>query len=315
MAIKENVTMKYAKCWLLVMVCVWMGSATFFHGPVQAEDWRQKYPEITLGVITSENEADRLTRYQPVRAYLERVLGVQINWRTATDYAGIIEGVKAKKIELARFGPASYAQCWIVTQGAVEPLVGDVDEHGTFGYHAVVLVKTDSPYQSIDDLKGKKFAFADPNSTSGHQAPRYFLREQGYDVDTFFGETAFSGSHENSVMALLNGTFDAVATWWNTEEYSNPRRMEMKGMIPPGQWRIIWKSPKLPSSPWAMPTFLPEQMRKDITEALFQMPKDDPAAWEALTMGKMKELRRVTHADYEPIVRMIQYNLEKRRLN
>jgi phosphonate transport system substrate-binding protein len=283
------------------------------HSTARAEDWRKQYPEITLGVVTGENEADRTVRYQPVRAYLEQALGVTVKWRAATDYAGIIEGVKAKKIQLAHFGPAAYAQCWIVTNGAVQPLVSEVDEHGTFGYYSVILVKADSPYQRLEDLKGKKFAFADPNSTSGHQAPRYFLTEQGYNVDTFFGETVFSGSHENSVMGLLNGTFDAVATWWGNEEFSNPRRMEAKGMIPPGQWRLIWKSPLMPSSPWAMPTSLPEEMRRDITEALFNMPQAGPEAWQALTMGQMKGFRRVTHADYEPIVRMIQYNLKHRR--
>ncbi|HEY7494553.1 MAG TPA: phosphonate ABC transporter substrate-binding protein [Candidatus Tectomicrobia bacterium] len=292
-----------------------LGVGLWSQSPATAADWRKRYPAITPGVITAENEVDRMTRYQPVRDYLQRILGVEIKWRTATDYAGIIEGVKAQKIELARFGPASYAQCWIVTKGAVEPLVGEVDEHNTFGYHAVILVKADSPYQRLDDLKGKKFAFADPNSTSGHQAPRYFLAEQGYDVNTFFGQTAFSGSHENRVMALLNGTFDAVATWWNSDAYSNPKRMEMKGMIPPGQWRIIWQSPRLPSRPWAMSTALPEQMRTDITAALLRMPQDGPEAWEALSMGQMKGFRRVTHADYEPIVRMIQHNLEKRRTN
>jgi phosphonate transport system substrate-binding protein len=289
-------------------------SVTFL--PLQfgyAEDWRKQYPKVTLGVITAENEADRLARYKPVRAYLERTLGVEIAWRTATDYAGIIEGVKAKKIEIARFGPASYAQCWIVTKGEVEPLVGDIDEQNTFGYHAVVIVKTDSPYHSLDDLKGKKLAFADPNSTSGYQAPRYFLTEAGYDVDSFFGERTFSGSHENSVIGLLNGTFDAAATWWNSDEYSNPQRMEKKGMIAPGQWRVIWKSPKLPSSPWAMPTYLPAQMRQDVTEALFNMPQADPEAWEALSAGKVKSFRRVTHADYEAIVRMIEFNLRQRK--
>lgn len=305
--------MRVFKRWLVITISMTVIVGPFFRDQARADDWRKQYPEITLGVITSENEADRLARYKPVRAYLEATLGVKIRWRTATDYAGIIEGVKAKKIELARFGPASYAKCWIVTKGGVEPLVGDVDQHNAFGYHSVIIVKTDSPYQSIDDLKGKKFAFADPNSTSGHQAPRYFLMEQGYDVDTFFGATAFSGSHENSVMALLNGSFDAVATWWRNDEYSNPKRMEMKGMIEPGKWRIIWKSPKLPSSPWAVPTYLPEGMRRDISDALFNMPTADPEAWQALTMGKMKAYRRVSHEDYEPIVRMIQYNLKQRR--
>jgi phosphonate transport system substrate-binding protein len=63
--------------------------------------------------------------------------------------------------------------------------------------------------------------------------PRYFLTEAGYDPDEFFGSTAFSGSHENSVIALLNDTFDVAATWWRSEERSNPQRMESKGMIEP----------------------------------------------------------------------------------
>ncbi len=276
-------------------------------------DWRDKYKTLTLGVITSENEADRVTRYQSVISYFEKTLGTEIKWRTATDYAGIIEGVKAGKIEIARFGPASYAKAYMVTKGQVDPLVGEIDNYGAFGYFAVAIVKKDSPYQSIEDLKGKRFAFADPNSTSGHQAPRYFLGEAGIDADKHFGATAFSGSHENSVMALVNGTFDGVATWWRNDERSNMTRMEEKGMIQPGQWRIVWKSPRLPSSPWAMSTKLPEEMRKDVQKMLLDMPTADPVAWKALTDGKAQKLRAVSHADYEPIVRMIESNLKKRR--
>lgn len=66
-----------------------------FGSLARAEQWQVKYPKITLGAITSENEADRVQRYKPVRKYLEKELGIKILWRTATDYAGIIEGVKA----------------------------------------------------------------------------------------------------------------------------------------------------------------------------------------------------------------------------
>ena len=278
-----------------------------------ADDWRKQYPTLNLGVITSENEADRVARYKPVRAYFEKALGVAIEWRTATDYAGIIEGVKAGKIEIARFGPAAYAQASIVTGGKVEPLVADLDKNGDFGYHSVVIVKQDSPYQTLEDLKGKRFGFADPNSTSGHQAPKYFMREAGVDAEKYFSETAFSGSHENSVIALLNGTFDAVATWYNHDKRSNMLRMEEKGMIQPGQWRIVWKTPLLPSSPWAMSTRLPAQMRTDVKQALIAMKDADPEAWKALTDGKSSGYREVSHADYEAIVRMIQDNLRARK--
>ncbi len=278
-----------------------------------AADWRAKYPELTLGVITSENESDRLQRYKPVRAYLEKALNVKIKWRAATDYAGIIEGVKAGKIEVARFGPASYAKAWLVTKGEVVPLVGELDNNGNFGYFAVMVVRKDSLYKTIDDLKGKKLAFADPNSTSGHQAPRYFLTEAGYDPDKHFGSTAFSGSHENSVVALMNGTFDAAATWYRSEERSNMTRMEGKKMIKLDQWRIVWKSPRLPSSPWAMSTKMPVEMREDVKKALLNMKTDDPAAWKALTDGKASAYREVTHKEYEAIVRMIKENLRKRK--
>jgi len=293
---------------------IWVFAVVLFYQTAAcAAEWQKQYSEISLGVITSENEADRVERYKPVRGYLEKVLGVTIKWRSATDYAGVIEAMKAKKIELARFGPASYSKAWIVMKGQVEPLVGELDKNGDFGYHSVVIVRKESPYKTVEDLKGKKLAFADPNSTSGHQAPRYFLTEAGYDPDNFFGSTAFSGSHENSVMALLNGTFDAAATWWNNESRSNMLRMEEKGMIKPGQWRIIWKSPLLPSSPWAIPTSLPEEMRKDIRSALYNMPKNGPEAWQALTDGKASGLKLVTHKDYESIVRMIQANLIARK--
>lgn len=279
-------------------------------------DWAQQYPEVTLGVITSENESDKVIRYKPVEQYFEKRFGIKINWRTATDYAGIIEGVKAGKIQLAYFGPASYAKCYIVTNGKVTPLAGALDEEGKLGYYSVIVVKKDSPYQSVNDLKGVKFAFADPNSTSGHQAPRFFLAEEGIKADEFFGSCTFSGSHENSVIGLLNGTYDAVATHYKSEESSNMSRMESKGMIPPGQWCVIWKSPFLPSSPWAMPTDLPESMRKDFQAAIIEMPTADPAAWDSWRAGgKDTGFVAVTHADYEPIVRMIQANLQDRRGN
>ncbi len=279
-----------------------------------AEKWQDKYPELTLGVITSENEKDRLIRYDLVQKYLEKTLGVEIKWRTATDYAGVIEGVKAGKIQVARFGPASYAKCHIVTNGKVAPMAGELDKNGNLGYHAIIVVKADSPFKKLEDLKGVKFAFADPNSTSGHQAPRYFLKEAGINADEFFGSTTFSGSHENSIMGLVAGTFDAAATWWRSDESNNPTRMEIKGMIEPGQWRIIWKSPRLPSSPWAMSTDLPEEMRKDVQKALLELPTKDPKAWEVYTKGqKISGLGKVTHEDYEPVVRMIKANLKDRK--
>lgn len=269
-----------------------MGAALVGVPHVWANDWRATFPTLNFGVVSSENEADRITRYKPFVAYMEKTLRVALKMHQATDYAGTIEALKARKLEFARFGPAAYAQAWLVTAGKVEPLVVEMDSEGLTGYHAVIAVKTDTPYQSLDDLKGKTLAYADPNSTSGHIAPAYFLRESGVEPEAFFGRTGFSGSHENSILAMLNGTYDAAATWWTNEERNNVARMEGKHMIPKGQVRFIWKSPKLPASPWAVHTDLPAPLRAEIKAALVALPTTNSQAWKDLTDGRAKACKR-----------------------
>jgi phosphonate transport system substrate-binding protein len=282
-------------------------------GGAAADDWRRKIPTLNFGVISSENESDRIARHTRLVAYFERTLRVGMRMHHATDYAGTIEALKARKLEFARFGPAAYAKAWLVTAGKVEPIAVESDKDGDVSYHSVVAVRTESPYQKLEDLKGKSLAWADPNSTSGYVAPRYFLRESGVEADRFFGRTGFSGSHENSVIALLNGTFDAIVTWWTNDERSNVSRMEGKGMIPAGKVRYIWKSPSLPNSPWTMRTDLPAGLKGDLKAALLGLPTGDPQAWKDLTDGKFKGLVAITHKEYEPIVRMVEASQKERR--
>jgi phosphonate transport system substrate-binding protein len=278
-----------------------------------AATWRTHFPTLAFGVISAENEADRTMRHQPFLAYLEKRLDAKIRMHHATEYAGTIEALKARKIEFARFGPASYAQAWLVTGGKVEPIAVSTDIEGYAGYHSVVVVKAEGPYRSLDDLKGKTLAFADPNSTSGYVAPSFFLREQGVDLAKHFGRTGFAGSHENGIIAVVNGTYDASVTWWTNEQRSNFLRMEEKGMVPKGSVRVVWKSPALPESPWAIHTDLPPDLKADVRSALMAFPIAEPAGWRALTDGKSKGLVEVRHADYEPVVRMIQANQRERR--
>lgn len=302
------------KHWKLLMTVVLLAGCLLAFGPTPAAagQWNKDYPELTMGVITEENAEDRAKRWTPFRDYLARELDVPVEWREATDYAGVIEALRAKKIQLAWFGPASFARAWIVTDGQAVPLAAEIDKDGGFGYFGVIIVKKDSPFQSVNDLKGKRFGFADPNSTSGYQAPRFFLSEEGYDPEKFFGSTTFSGSHENSVKMLYDGQFDAVATWWTNEKKSNMSRMEEKGMIEPGQYRIIWKSPRLPSDPFTVPAWLPEEMIKDIRTALLAMPSKDPEAFKAL-MGGSQGFTEVSLDDYQPVIRFVKANMEQRK--
>jgi phosphonate transport system substrate-binding protein len=100
---------------------------------------------------------------------------------------------------------------------------------------------------------------------------------------------------------------------WTNEERNNVARMEGKGMIPKGQTRVIWKSPQLPGSPWAIHVDLPAPLKVDVRAALLALPTADTQAWWDLTDGKNKGVQEVTQADYEPIIRMIKENQRARR--
>ncbi len=84
-------------------------------------------------------------------------------------------------------------------------------------------------------------------------------------------------------------------------------------MIPKGAVRVVWKSPALPESPWAIHTDLPAELKTEVRAALMAFPAAEPAGWKALTDGKSKGLVEMRHADYEPVVRMIQANQKERR--
>jgi phosphonate transport system substrate-binding protein len=176
-------------------------------------DWRDKYKLIKIGAVTVENQTATITRFKPFVDYLEKKLGIKAEIFTASDYAGIVQALSAGQIHLGRLGGAAYAAGYIDSKGGIEPLVMNVEPDGGRGYHSVLIVRSDSPYKSIEDLKGKSLAWADPNSTSGYLVPNAALRDAGVDPQKHFSRTVFSGGHEQSVLGVLKGNFDSAFTW------------------------------------------------------------------------------------------------------
>ncbi|BAQ45782.1 MULTISPECIES: phosphonate ABC transporter substrate-binding protein [Methylobacterium] len=288
-------------------------------GPAFAQDWKAKYPELTLGVIPAENASGTVDRYTPLTAYLSKELGVPVKLRVANDYAAVIEGQRAGNIQIAFYGPASFARA-VMTGVKTEPVVNQKHETGASGYYSVIYVKADSPYQKIEDLKGKSLAFVDPNSTSGNQAPRYFLQKAGHDPEKLFGKTFFAGSHENAVLALIQGTADAAANLWNSETDTTITRMAAKGMKKPdgtplkqADVRVIFKSEFLPEGPFAVLASLPDDLKQSIRQAFLALPTKDKATFDKLSDGKDLGLNAVTLKDYQPIIDMLRHNDEQRK--
>lgn len=268
-----------------------------------AQEWKAKYPEIVLGKIPDENASGTTDRYAAFTDFLSKKLGVKVTLRIAQDYAAVIEGQRAGQIHIGYYGPASYARATMV--GAkIEPVAIEVNEDGTKGYYSVFYVKKDSPYQKIEDLKGKNLGLVDPNSTSGNNVPRFSLDKMGIEPETFFSKVVYTGSHENAVIALGQGTVDVAANWWNDENESMLKRMERKGMAKYDDYRIIFKSEQIVNSPIAILSDLPADLKAQLAAAILAFPVEEPKAFEKMTDGKQKPWQPVTHDAYKPIVEL-----------
>lgn len=277
-------------------------------------DWREKYKTIRIGSVTVETQGATITRFKPFADYIEKVLGVKVEVFTASDYAGIVQALSAGQIHLARLGGAAYAAGYIDSDGGIEPLVINVEPNGGKGYHSVLIVKSDSPFKSLDDLKGHTLAWADPNSTSGYLIPNASLREAKVDPQKHFSRTVFSGGHEQSVLGVLKGNFDSAFTWTSPGHQSGQFRIMMdRGMLNLDDIRIVWESPLIPNPLWAVQSNIPADMKKDLLDMFLNLAKNDMEMAEAAAQGKTSGFEAVGHEAYKTLVTVAQEQRQQRR--
>jgi len=269
----------------------------------RAQSWKSAYPELAFAIVPSENASGVLDRWTPYTEYLSRHLGTKCVLRVANDYAAVIEGQRAGNIHIASYGPSSFARA-LMTGAPIEAFAIEVNEDGSKGYYSVFYVKKDSPYQRIEDLKGKNFGLVDPNSTSGNNVPRYALNKMGINPEQFFGRVVYTGSHENAVIALQQGTVDVAANWWNDERESNLLRMDRKGMAKAADFRIIFRSEQIVNSPMAYLTTLPAELRSAIRTATLELPQRAPEIFQRIYEGRMKPWAPTDNAAYQPIIEL-----------
>ena len=275
-------------------------------GSAHAQSWKAAYPELVLAVVPAENASGVTERFGPFVEYLSKELGTKVTLRVANDYAAVIEGQRNGSIHIGGYGPASYARA-VVTGVKVDPFVTTVNSDGTVGYYSVFYVRADSPYKSIEDLKGKNLGLVDPNSTSGNNVPRFALNKLKINPDSYFGRVTYTGSHENAVIALQQKTVDVAANWWNADNDSNLTRMVTKGLAKKDDFRILAKSDLIPNSPYAWLADLPPDAKAAIWKAFQEAPTKAKVAFDKLSDGKDREFKQVDAKYYEPVVELIKF--------
>ncbi|MHC2436362.1 phosphonate ABC transporter substrate-binding protein [Bradyrhizobium sp. USDA 4451] len=290
-------------------------AALAFAGSASAQDWKAKYPELTFAVVPAENASGVTERWTPFVAYLSKELGVKVTLRIANDYAAVIEGQHAGNIQIASYGSASFARARL-TGVKTDAFANDMNQDGSTGYYSVFYVKASSPYKKVEDLKGKNLGLVDPNSTSGNNVPRFELDKMGIpDAEGYFGKVVFTGSHENAVLALAQGTVDMAANQWTNDDDSTLAQMLTKGMLKNADgsamkkddFRIINKSSPIINGPYAYNSDLPEDLKAAIAKAFFDAPTKDKAAFDRLSDGQKKGFHPATTKDWDSTIELIKF--------
>ncbi|CAN5259591.1 phosphonate ABC transporter substrate-binding protein [soil metagenome] len=279
------------------------GLAASLAAPAFAQDWKAKYPEIIFAIIPAENASGVVERYTPFVNYLAKALGTKVTLRIANDYAALIEGQRAGNIHIGMYGPSSFARA-LMTGAKIDAFAIETNIDGTKGYYSVFYVKKDSPYQKIEDLKGKNLGLVDPNSTSGNNVPRFALDGMKIEPETYFSKVVYTGSHENAVIALGQGTVDVAANWWNDEQESNLLRMARKNMVKAEDFRIIYKSEQIVNSPMAYLTDMPTELKAKIRDSVLNLATKDKVAFDKIYEGKQGPLVAIDNKAYDPIVEL-----------
>jgi phosphonate transport system substrate-binding protein len=202
--------------------------------------------EINFGVISTESSQNLKTIWTPFLEAMEKETGLKVNAFFATDYAGVIEGMRFDKVQVAWFGNKSAMEA--VDRSDGEVFAQTVDAEGNPGYWSLLLANVDSDMEKLEDaLKcdaSLNFGIGDPNSTSGFLVPTTFIfAKNGIDPKTCF-KTVRNANHETNLMAVANKQVDVATN--NTE---NLRRLQTTNPEAAKKVKVIWQSPLIPSDP------------------------------------------------------------------
>jgi phosphonate transport system substrate-binding protein len=268
--------------------------------------------EFNIGLLGGENAQDRLANNECFRAYVEEALGVPTRLFTPADYNGVIQGLVGGTLDFAWLGASSYAATYLADPEAVIPVLVKTNLDGSFSYHSIGFARADSGITSLEDLQGRIFGFGDPNSTSGFLIPSVEIPQiTGATMDSgdYFGEVVFTGGHEQTIIAVNNGTVDGGVTWadglgdWEDGYNSGAlRRAVDAGLVDMNDLVEIWRSRPIPEGPIVLRASLPQDVRDTVTELLANLIEVDPDCAYGVAAGETAGFEPITHEAYETII-------------
>ena len=250
--------------------------------------------QFYLGLIPEQDLFSQKERYKPLAAYISAKTELDVEIKILSRYGNIIDNFISGRLDAAFFG--SFTGALAIRKIGVEPLARPQWLDGTSTYHGMIFTRKDSGIKDAADMKGKRFAFVDMATTAGWLLPLHYFKDIGIeDYRTWFAETYFSGTHEDTIYDVLDGKADVGAAK-NTVFY----RLAKSDSRLLNELQILTTSPEVPANALAVRKDLDSSVKIKLRDILLQMDEDEQGRRILQEFGA-KKFVETTEKDYEPV--------------
>jgi phosphonate transport system substrate-binding protein len=249
---------------------------------------------LILGIHPFLSSTELYRRFSPLADYLSRELGRPVQIHIESSYESHINSIGKGKIDIAFMGPASFVS--LTRRFGRVPLLAVFETNGSRTFRGVIVVRKDSQIKTLSQLRGKKFAFGDVNSTMSHLVPRYMLLKSGLDVK-HLGKADFLTNHDNIALGVLSGNFDAGAL--KEDIYD---KYAQQGL------RTLAISDPMPDHIFVARAGLPDDTVRKVSEILLSLKDTEEGRLVLSSIQKnLTALVRARDGDYDPLRRLLDF--------
>ncbi len=253
------------------------------------------HAQAVLRVTTIPEEAatEQVRKFTPLASYLEKQLGMKVEFTPVTDYPAAVESLVNKKVDVVWFGGFTFVQASIRSGGKIVPIAQREEDTR---FQSVFIAKTDSGIKSLADMKGKQVSFGSQSSTSGHLMPRSFLLQAKIDPEKDFKRIAYSGAHDATIASVVSGKVDAAAldiTVW--KKFVSENKVDTKAVD------VFFSTPPYFNYNWSVHADMPADLRNRLQKALLALDPATPEGKEILQLNRATRYIATTPDNYKGI--------------
>jgi phosphonate transport system substrate-binding protein len=250
---------------------------------------------LRVTTIPEEAATEQIRKFGPLSQYLEKSLGMKVEFTPVNDYPAAVEALVNKQVDLVWFGGFTHVQAQIRSGGKIIPIAQREEDTK---FRSVFITQKNSGITKLTDLKGKQVSFGSQSSTSGHLMPRTFLLEAGLNPESDFKRIAYSGAHDATIASVVSGRVDAAAldiTVWN--------KFVAENKVDTSKVDVFYTTPTFFNYNWSVHADMPVALREKITKALLALNMNTPEGKEILTLNRASKYIPTKAENYKGLER------------